>query len=327
MSVKDKIAELLEKNRDRYLSGNDMAEILGISRTAVWKAVKKLESEGYVIEAVNNKGYRLSSGTDVLSEAGIRKYLKDEESMWDIYVYDEVSSTNSIVRELADSGAAEGTVAAAVSQTAGRGRLGRSFFSPKDTGVYFSLLLRPELPLDKVTLITTAAAVAQCRAVEKISDCSPGIKWVNDILLNGRKICGIGTEAVFNAEMGSLDYLILGVGTNLYLPEGGFPEDIQEKAGYVFEKREDDIRNRLIGEFLKQFESIYRNLNSGSFVDEYRSRCCILDKDVFVCRGENRTSAHTLDIDDACRLRVRYEDGREEYLNSGEISLKFENYI
>lgn len=327
MSIKDKIAELLENNRDRYLSGSDMAEILGISRTAVWKAVKKLENEGYVIEAVNNKGYRLRSGTDVLSEAGVLKYLKDEHGMWTIRVYDEVSSTNSIIRELADSGEPEGTVAAAVSQTAGRGRMGRSFFSPKDSGVYFSLLLRPKLPLDKVTLITTAAAVALCRAIENISERSPGIKWVNDILLDNRKVCGIGTEAVFNAEMGTMDYLILGVGTNIYRPEGGFPKDIQGKAGYVFENQVDDIRNRLIAEFLKSFEEIYMNIESGAYVDEYRSRCCILDKDVFVCRGEEKTPAHTLDIDEYCRLKVKYEDGRQEYLNSGEISLKFENYI
>ena len=326
-SLKEKVVALLEKNRETFLSGNSMAESLGVSRTSIWKAVKSLENDGYIIDAVTNKGYRLRSFTDVLSDAGINKYLEENGGKWKISVYDEVASTNDIIREKAAQGAGEGEVAVAVKQTAGKGRLGRSFYSPKGSGLYFSLLLKPEFPLDKVTLITTAAAVAVSRAVDKISGETTEIKWVNDVLLRQRKICGISTEAVFSAELGKLDYIVLGIGVNIYRPKGGFPKEIEGKAGYIFKRAQDDVRNRLTAEILTQFERIYDKIEDGSFVEEYRKRCGILGKEILVCRKDERIPALALDVDEACRLKVRYEGGKEELLNSGEISIKFDNYV
>jgi len=324
--LKENVAQLLEENRERYLSGNAMAEILGVSRTAVWKAVKCLESEGYIIEGVTNKGYRLRSATDVISEAGIRKYLGDGEGRWKFSIYDEVGSTNDVIKEMANAGAEEGEVAIAFRQTAGKGRLGRSFFSPKDSGLYFSMLLKPTVLFDEAVLITTAAAVAVCKAIELVSGLDAQIKWVNDVLINGKKVCGIGTEAAFNAEVGALDYVVVGIGVNLYNPEGGFPADIADKAGYIFEERQDDVRNRLIAEILRSFDVFYQSLGERSFITEYRDRCKILGREIFVCKVDGKCPARAVDVDDRCRLLVRYKDGSEELLNSGEISIRFAGY-
>ncbi|MDO4481116.1 MAG: biotin--[acetyl-CoA-carboxylase] ligase [Bacillota bacterium] len=322
MSVKEEIIKVFEKNRGEYLSGNDIAEALGISRTAVWKNIKNLISEGYRIESAGNRGYVMKTDTDVLSAAGAEKYLKDFEGVIRLEIYDTVTSTNDVLKERAGEGAAEGLAAAAAYQSGGRGRMGRRFESPKNSGLYFSLLLRPEIPLEETTLLTVAAAVAVCRGVESISDIKPVIKWVNDVYVDGKKAAGILTEAAFNGEMNSLDYVIVGIGMNMYLPEGGFKGELRDKAGCFFEKPVEDCRNRLLAAVLKEFWSIYANFSDKSFVDEYRERSFVKGREIVVSGKGISRSAKALDIDSSCRLKVEYDDGTQEYLNSGEISIK-----
>ncbi len=224
MGTREKLLSLLEQNRDRYLSGEEIAGLLNVSRTAVWKAVNSLRAAGWDVDAVSRRGYRLAAGTDVLSDAGIRKYLEPEWSGLTLEVLPETASTNDFLKEKAASGAPEGYVVTAGSQTAGKGRTGRSFFSPADTGVYLSLLLRPAryTPQQAVRL-TTMAAVAACEAVSELTGEQAMIKWVNDIFLHGRKVSGILTEAALSLESGFLDFAVLGVGFNVYPPRGGFP--------------------------------------------------------------------------------------------------------
>lgn len=322
MSVKEEIVKVFEKNRGEYLSGNDIAEMLGISRTAVWKNIKNLIAEGYMIESAGNRGYVMKTDTDVLSAAGTEKYLKGYEGVFRLEIFDTVTSTNDVLKERAGEGAAEGLAAAAAYQSKGKGRLGRSFESPKNTGLYFSLLLRPEIPLEETTLLTAAAAVAVCRAVEGVSHSKPVIKWVNDVYVNGKKAAGILTEAAFNGEMSSLDYVIVGIGLNLYLPEGGFNGELRDKAGCFFEEPVEDCRNRLLAEILKEFWSIYVNFGDKSFVEEYKKRSFVTGRDIEVVGRGNSRSARAVEIDDRCRLMVEYGDGTREYLNSGEISIK-----
>ena len=185
-----------------------------------------------------------------------------------------------------------------------------------------SVLLRPKLPAEDGALITTAAAVAVCRAVEALGSDRAEIKWVNDVLIRGRKICGILTEAGFNMESGTLDYAVLGVGINVTEPAGGFPAEIADVAGAVFPARRRDMRNCLAAEFLRQFYGIYKALPGRDFVAEYQARSCLTGKYVTVLRGGEARKALALAVDDRCRLLVRYEDGTEEALFSGEVSVR-----
>lgn len=324
MTSKEKLLELFETNRGIYFSGEEIAQRLAVSRAAVWKAVKTLQSEGYSIDAVTNKGYCLSEQTDILSAQGIRKYLRSEIRAMDISVLPTVSSTNAYVKEKAGAGAPEGCLVLANEQTAGRGRLGRSFYSPKDTGIYMSLLLRPEnYASEQAVQITTMAAAAMCEAIEIISDRKTEIKWVNDILIGGKKVCGILTEGFFGLENGLLEYAVLGIGINLYEPENGFEEELKSIAGSVLSNRRNDAKNRLVSEFLNNFYKYYKAPNRAEAVKEYQKRSLVIGKQVVLTSAKEPRKAVVTDIDDRCRLLVRYEDGTEECCSSGEITICF----
>ncbi|MBQ3913339.1 MAG: biotin--[Lachnospiraceae bacterium] len=323
MNTKEKLLGLLENNTEKYLSGEDIAETLSISRTAVWKAVNALRSDGCSIEAVSNKGYRLVSDADVLSENGIRKHLDASIADIGLSVYSVTDSTNIRVREAALSGAPEGFAAVAGSQTAGRGRLGRSFYSPAGTGLYLSLLLRPaSLPSRQTIKITTLAAVTACEAIEAVSDRKAMIKWVNDIFIDGKKVSGILTEASFSLESDSAEYVILGIGFNILTPEGGFPDEIKNIAGSIFDAPQKDIRNRLAAEFISRFMTAYRAPHFGGYEEKYRVRSLAVGHTVNVLLPDGPKEAYVLDVDDDCRLIVRYPDGTEDSLYSGEVSIK-----
>lgn len=322
MAIKDKVLEILDSNRGAYLSGEQLADTFGCTRGAVWKAVKALQEQGYPISAVTNKGYSLDENTDILSLAGVKKYLSPERQSMDIEVYKTVTSTNLLLKDCANQGAAEGKVIIAGEQTQGRGRLGRSFYSPSDSGLYLSILLRPDMAAQDAVKITTAAAVSVALAVEKVSDIKPDIKWVNDIYINGRKICGILTEAAFSMESGGLDYAVLGIGVNAYEPEGGFPEEIRDIAGAVFDKRKSDMRNRISAEIINNFMRLYESFSENSFYPEYRKRLLWVGERINIIRGSTKTPAVMLGADEDCKLHVRYEDGREEFISSGEISIR-----
>ena len=322
MTVQDHLRTLLESNKSVFLSGEEIARRLGVSRNAVWKAIKALQAGGYPIQAVPNRGYCLSASSDVLSESGIRQYLTGEALSLDLRVYDSVDSTNLVLRSLANAGAAEGTVVIAAEQTGGRGRKGRSFYSPQGTGVYISLLLKPKIAPDDATLITTTAAVAVSEAVEALSGEPAAIKWVNDVFLRGKKVCGILTEGSFDMESGQFEYAILGAGINVYEPVGGFPAEISEIAGSVLVSPAPDAKNRVIAEYLNRFLPLYRELGSAATNAEYRKRSFVLGQMVNVLVGDRATPARAIDIDERCRLLVEYENGRRETLSSGEISVR-----
>lgn len=323
MTTKERLLRLLEENKGSFYSGEEIAKRLEVSRTAVWKAVKALQAEGYEIDAVQNKGYSLAASSDILSAAGIQRLLDPQWQELELHVLPTVESTNALLRERANAGAGEGYVILAGSQTKGRGRLGRSFYSPADSGLYLSLLLRPAgwSPAQAVR-VTTMAAVAACQAIEAVSGREAAIKWVNDIFMDGRKVSGILTEGSFNLEIGSLDYIILGIGINLYPPDDGFPADISATAGAVFPQPCSDGKNRMAAEFLNRFMEIYRSGDLAGYRSEYRRRSFILGKRVGVLTPEGKRPADALDVDGDCRLLVRYEDGTVEQLSSAEVSVR-----
>ncbi len=322
MSVKERLLPLLTDRGEDYLSGEDAAKLLGVSRNAVWKAVSALKEEGYNIEAVTNRGYRLKDSGDVLSSAEIEKNLTFLKGRLNIEVKKAVTSTNALLKEKAAAGAPEGTVLIALSQTAGRGRFTRKFFPPSDTGIYMSILLRPRISAENAALITTAAAVAVAEAAEKLSGGKTAIKWVNDVLIDGKKICGILTEASLNIESGELDYAVLGIGLNVYEPENGFPDEIKNIAGAILKERGSGNKSRLAAAVLESFFKYYKDISERRYLKAYRERCIVLGKQISVMSQDGSRSAYALDIDENCRLRVKYPDNKEELLSSGEVSIK-----
>ena len=320
MSTKERLLALLEENRGCFLSGEEAADALGVSRTAVWKAVNALRSLGYAIDAVSNKGYCLSENADILCARGIEKHLRDGGLK--IQVLSSASSTNTLLREQANAGAPEGLVILANTQTRGHGRYGRSFFSPADSGLYMSLLLRPHgyCP-EQAASLTTMAAVAACEAIEAVSGCKAAIKWVNDVLIAGKKVCGILTEGAVSLESQSMEYVVLGIGINVYPPREGFPEELQEIAGFVLERQQADGKNALAAGFLNRFMGYYRR-NDRDYAQAYRERSVVIGREIDVIAPSGSRRALALDIDRDCRLLVRYENGEIARLSSGEVSIR-----
>lgn len=320
MTIKEQVLYILEKHKGNSVSGETLAKQLFCSRNAVWKAIKSLQNDGYIIEAVTNKGYCLSADNNVFSAASIEKYLENDCS---IILLNETDSTNNYLKKLAESGAEEKTVVIAESQSGGKGRMGRSFFSPKD-GLYMSILLRPDISADKSLFITTAAAVAVSDAIEEISGKKTGIKWVNDIFIGNKKVCGILTEAAVDFETGGLYYAVLGIGVNIFHPSDGFPDEIKNIAGAVFDEKPSDneVKQKLTAKIIDNFLNIYCDFENSDFMKKYKQRSCVLGKEVFVIKGENRTKATAVDIDDSARLVVKYENGEMQALSSGEVSVK-----
>ena len=318
MSTKEALLTLLEENRDRYLSGQQIGEQLGISRAAICKAVKSLREQGMEIQAVTNRGYRLNPQADRITSQSIQALLKDEN--FSFTLLPSVPSTNSDLREVALQGAPEGTVVLARQQTGGRGRMGRSFFSPQDSGLYLSLLLRPaELPPDQSLQITTTAAAALCLAIEAETGLVPQIKWVNDLYLGKRKICGILTEAALSMETGRLDYAVLGLGLNLYPPKEGFPPELQSIAGALLPEPVENLKSRLTAAFLKRFKSFYGTRDFAAAARVYRSHCPLIGRKVLV--GDGKEPVQVVDITDRCQLVLQDSQGKQFVLSYGEVSI------
>lgn len=324
MGTKDQLLTLFENNKGIYFSGEDIADALSLSRTAVWKAVKTLREEGYRIDAVPNKGYCLSENTDILSIQGILRYVSSELHMIKPEIFPILDSTNRIVRERAAEGAAEGYTALALQQTAGKGRRGHSFHSPSGTGIYMSILLRPAHCIAQdAARLTTMAAVAACEAIETVSGEKALIKWVNDIFVNGKKAAGILTEASVSLENGLLEYAVLGIGINVLPPEDGFPDDISNIAGAVLREPVADGKNRLAAEFINHFMKYYYAPQTSDLLNHYRRRCFVLGRTIRVHSANGDRIARAIDLDKDFRLLVEYENGEKESLFSGEISIKF----
>lgn len=323
MSVKDFVLKKLEENRGIPLSGESLANMLSVSRAAVWKAVHALQEAGYHIEAVPNQGYTLCTDSDLLSAQGIQPFLKKAAEGREIRVYPCVASTNQEAKKMALDGAEHGSAVLAEEQSAGRGRMGRSFFSPRGSGLYMSVILRPRTDASNAVLITTAAAVGVCRAIETVTGRQPQIKWVNDLYLDDKKICGILTEAVTNFETGSIESVVVGIGVNFKGQPELFPEDLRHRAGFLlFDENVTVTRNQLAAEIINQLCALCDTLETRAFLTEYRSRSMILGEPIRFLRNNVWTNAKAVDIDENGGLIVEHAGGRLETLSSGEISIR-----
>ena len=322
MSVKDDIAQILEQRRGEFVSGQELADMIGCTRGAVWKAVRALQQQGFGIDAVTNKGYCLEADCDVISSAGVKKYLDKTLSGIRIDVLECVDSTNNVIKDYAAKGEAEGTVVIAKEQSGGKGRLGRSFFSPQGTGLYLSILLRPQMPVSRAVRATTCAALAVCEAIEKATGRTPGIKWVNDVYLDGKKVCGILTEASLSVESGGVDHAVVGIGVNVYEPKGGFPEPIKDIACAVSKTKTADLKNKLAAYIITGFMRYYKDIEKGGFREDYGRRLIWKGERIYLISGGTKTACRINDVDEECRLDVVLENGEHRLISSGEISIR-----
>ena len=325
VNIKERILELLEEHRGETVSGGRLAEMMQVSRNAVWKAVQELRAEGYSIAAVTNKGYSLSEENDILSVPGIRPFLSagNLSCAGRIHIYPSLESTNRTAKELAIAGAEHGTVVISDSQSAGRGRFSRSFFSPPG-GLYMSIVLRPEhLRFENITAVTAWAAVAVCEAIEAVSGKVPTIKWVNDILLDGKKVCGILTEAVTDLESGLFQWIVVGIGVNVHLRTEDLPLELRSSVGSVCpEEGCSGVRNRLAAEILNRMLGAETLPEEPELFARYRKRLMMLGKEITVLQGSDSYRAMALDVDPEGHLIVRKESGELVSLYSGEISIR-----
>ncbi len=323
MSVKNNILHILELNKGNSVSGQELAHKLNVSRTAIWKAINSLKQEGYIIDATSNKGYSLSIASDIISSEGINLFLNDEYKNIPITVYKTIDSTNTQAKSEAMNNAINGTVIISEEQTKGRGRFGRDFFSPTQSGIYMSIILKPNLNVTDSVLITTAAAVAVSNAIKKSTNKMPQIKWVNDIYINNKKVCGILTEAVIDFESGTVGSVIVGIGLNVKTKEKEFPKELQDIAGSIFYGEENYcIRNQLAAEIINQVLCLCGNLENKQFLKTYKERSMILGENIIYNKNNVWNEGYALDIDEYGGLIIINSDGQKETLHSGEVSIK-----
>ena len=320
--MKGEILKLL-KETDGYVSGQELCRRFGVSRTAVWKVINQLKEEGYEIEAVRNRGYALKGAGDVLSEAELLSCLKTEWAGGRTVYFDATDSTNIQARRLAEAHAPHGTLVVSDRQDGGKGRRGRSWASPSGVGIWMSLILRPKIDPSLASMLTLVAALAVREGIREETGLSPLIKWPNDLVLNGKKICGILTE--MSTELMEIQYVITGIGINVNQRE--FPPEIRDTATSLsLEAGRSFRRSSLIAAILKAFEKDYAAfLKTGDLsllLEEYNA--CLVNRGKEVCildpSGEYRAVAEG--IDESGSLLVTLPDGTRREIISGEVSVR-----
>ena len=320
MTTKSELLKILMDSPEEYVSGQEIAGKLDISRNAIWKAVASLRNEGYSIESRNNRGYKLTNVGNILTEDAVRASLNVD---CDLEVYTVVTSTNDLMkeREIGETP----RVIVANKQSAGRGRLGRSFESPGGTGLYFTIGFKPRFDMDRAPIVTMAAAVAICRAIEHVVKIHPVIKWVNDIFYDGKKCCGILTEAQTDLENGSFESIICGIGVNCF--PGSFPPELEGIAGSLSDEVGSFSRSTLAAEMINEFVALLDQVQDRGFLDEYRERCFVTGETIKVHSNydDKGVLANALEIADDGGLVVEYLEGPKagsrETIHTGEISI------
>lgn len=317
MKLRLELLKLLEENRDCDLSGEWIGKRLGVSRNAVWKSMKSLQEDGYRIEAVRNRGYRLAPDSDALSAVGIAGAIRHPIKGLAIYLHREIDSTNNEAKRRIAAGEGGVSLTVAEGQTAGRGRQGKSFYSPEGSGIYMTLAMPTDLPFADAAWVTTAAAVAVFSAIRDTCGIETQIKWVNDLYKDGKKVCGILTEAISDLETGRIHHLVIGIGLNWRTD--AFPAELCEIATSL--SPTGVSRNRMIGAIVDAVFDVFRQSN-GDYLDLYRRHSMVLGKDITYIKNGEAHAAHALDIDENGGLLVEHPDGTRLTLQSGEISLR-----
>lgn len=329
MKTKEAVLLYLQEHTGEPISGEIMALALNKSRTSIWKAIQSLKKEGYSIESSTNKGYTLSQNNDVLSEQQINQELIQQHHPidWNIQTMESTTSTNDLAKIYANHNSTTPAIFISEEQTAGRGRLGRTFVSPSKTGLYISLCLFPTIALEDLSLITCATAVACIETLEQLTGKSLNIKWVNDLFYQDKKVGGILTEVISDFESQQVQSLIVGMGINLIDSPQSFPEELHSIVGSIFSsKKEYDNssfnRNHFIAQFLEKWTFYYQNLSKRNFIESYKEHSNVISKFVNVFEGNQTYSAYAKDIDENGHLIIEKEDNTLHSLSYGEVSIR-----
>lgn len=322
---RETILSLLRTHQGEYLSGEAMSQQLGISRAGVWKAIEGLRQEGYVIVSAPNRGYRLESGPDRIREGELSGALEGCTIGSSLLCLDTIDSTNTECKRQAMSGAPHGLVILSEEQTGGRGRLGRSFQSPRGRGLYLSVLLRPQLEPGAVVDFTAWTAVAVCDGIEAACGVRPQIKWTNDIVLGHKKLCGILTELGLESETNSLQYLVAGIGVNVNHTPEDFEDEVRDIATSLSMYLGRPVRRcALAAEIIRALDRMYQGFpqNKSEYLARYRADCMTPGNQVQLITPVSRQEARALSIDDEFRLVVELPDGTQKALSAGEVSVR-----
>ena len=349
MNTKDIIFRELKdaESNGEFVSGEKLAEACGVSRAAIWKGINALRKSGCEIEAVTNRGYRLTSAADILTEENVRFHLP-AGFPYEISVFDNIDSTNTeckrrcveagVLRNAGNNLTRQGeklhmSSVIAASQTNGRGRLGREFYSPDKSGIYLSIIYSPESAEVTPARMTVSAAVAVCRAIKKLYGIESSIKWVNDIFVGGKKVCGILTEGIANFETASIDAAVIGIGINMTESTDGFPKEIASVAGAISDASSGVTRSAMAAKVIEETLSL---LTGGlekfaDIIEEYKSHSLLIGREVLVKPVINDESqayeATVTDIDTEARLVVKDRQGNERFLSSGEVTLSSSAFV
>lgn len=319
---REEIVQMLSDSDD-YVSGQEICEHFGVSRTAVWKAIKQLEKDGYVIEAIRNKGYRLLENDDMMSDIEITRCMETAVFGKNLIFYKETGSTNLDAKKLAEEGAPEGTLVVADQQTAGRGRRGRTWISPAGESIYMTILLRPNCEPGQVSSVTLVMALAVMEAMKELTFAECGIKWPNDVVINKKKVCGILTE--MSLDMDSIHYVVVGTGINVN--QKSFDKEISQTAtSLAIELGENINRNKLVSRIMYFFEKNYeiykQTYDMSLLVDKYNDFLINRGKEVRVLDPKGEYAGIALGIDDKGQLLVKKEDETIVEVYAGEVSVR-----
>jgi BirA family biotin operon repressor/biotin-[acetyl-CoA-carboxylase] ligase len=322
-TTRDRILELFKSEPDHFVSGADVCRELGISRTAVWKHISQLRENGYEIEAIPSRGYRLLSLPDLLLPAEVMSGLQTRCIGSEVIYFEQTDSTNAQARKLADAGAAEGTVVIADSQSVGKGRLGRNWHSPSGVNLYLSVILRPTISPRFATQMTFLSAVAVARAMEAIGRFAPQLKWPNDVLLGGSKVAGLLNE--LNAETEQIHYLVLGIGVNLNMTADQFPADLRCPAtSLLLDAGETVSRLKFTQALLQSLDQLYTSYLSEGFAplkEEWERRCNVMNQWVEVDYQSHQQVGQVSGVDDTGALLLSLAGGVTQRVLAGDVRL------
>jgi len=322
MTIKEQLLLHLKDNMDAWISGESLSRQLGVSRAAIWKQARNLKEEGYIIQSLPKKGYRLCAISDLLLPGEIRERLGNNLfGGQQIYYYKELDTTNLKAKELASQGVPEGTLIIAEKQTKGRGRRGRSWFSPTGYGIYASMVLRPSIAPTEISSITLMAAVSAAEALIALTPLNFRIKWPNDILLNDKKIAGILTE--ISSDMDIVDYLIIGIGMNINTPKDVFPPEIKETATSIFiETNRPFQRIEIFSEFLKIYENYYINFEKSGIepiMERWKELANIVGQRIEVDVMGQKYRGDVVEIENG--ILILKDHGRTYRIFSGDVTI------
>ena len=324
MKNRDRVLQILYRKNGECVSSSEITGELGITRSAVFKIINELKKQGFDIESIHHRGYRLGNEKDIISPEIINEIIEKEGKNRRIQYFERVDSTNTFAKKILMEGESYPDIIIANEQEQGRGRLGREFYSPKGTGIYCSFILDPFIKIENSILVTVAASVAVSRAIEKVTKKDTRIKWINDIYIDDKKVCGILTEAVTDFETGIIGKIILGIGINFNTPSESFPDEITDRASSVF--MDDTLgvtRNQLIAQLIIEIDECMNDIENDEIIRYYRNKSLVLGKmlEITYFGQEKPIQGKAVDIDRNGFLIIETKNGLLT-LNSGEVSIR-----